>query len=83
MRNLTIDPFGDNVLSVSNIPGGAFTARHDTVKCAINSLILDSGIRADCEVFGVFRDLIPVNALAEEEGLQTGRAARVYFQTLE
>ena len=52
---------------------GAFTARHDTVKCAINSLILDSGIRADCEVFGVFRDLIPVNALAEEEGLQTGR----------
>ena len=26
-RNLTIDPFGDNVLSVSNIPGGSFTAR--------------------------------------------------------
>ena len=51
MRNLTIDPFGDNVLSVSNIPGGAFTARHDTVKCAINSLILDSGIRAG--VWGV------------------------------
>ena len=73
MRNLTIDAFGDNILSVSNIPGGAFTARHDTVKCAINSLILDSGIRADCEVFGVFRDLIPVEALNEEEGLQTGR----------
>ena len=73
MRNLTIDAFGDNILSVSNIPGGAFTARHDTVKCAINSLILDSGIRADCEVFGVFKDLIPVDALAEEEGLQTGR----------
>ena len=73
MRNLTIDAFGDNILSVSNIPGGAFTARHDTVKMAINSLILDSGIRADCEVFGMFRDLIPVEALAEEENLQRGR----------
>ena len=73
MRNLTIDAFGDNILSVSNIPGGAFTARHDSVKMTINSLILDSGIRADCEVFGLFRDLIPVEAMAEEEGLQTGR----------
>ena len=73
MRNLRIDAFGDNILSVSNIPGGAFTARHDTVKMAINSLILDSGIRADCEVFGMFKDLIPVEALAEEENLQRGR----------
>ena len=40
---------------------------------AINSLILDSGIRADCEVFGMFKDLIPVEALAEEENLQRGR----------
>jgi hypothetical protein len=73
MRNLTIDPFGDSILSVSNIPGGSFTARHDLVKGAINSLILDSGLRADCEVFGVFRDLIPSEALTEEEDLQTGR----------
>ena len=73
MRNLKVDIFGDNILSVSNIPGGSFTVRHDLVKGAINSLILDSGVRADCEVFGVFRDLIPVEALAEEEDLQTGR----------
>ena len=72
-RNLTIDPYGDNILSVSNIPGGAFTARHDLVKGTINSLILDSGVRADCEVYGAFRDLIPVEALTEEEELQTGR----------
>ena len=39
----------------------------------INSLILDSGIRADCEVFGLFRDIIPVEALNEEEGLRFGR----------
>ena len=43
------------------------------VKLAINSLIMDSGIRADCEIFGLFKDLIPVEALAEEETLQRGR----------
>ena len=32
MRDLTIDIYGDNILSVSNIPGGSFTARHDLVK---------------------------------------------------
>ena len=60
---------------MSNIPGGAFTARHDTVKMAINSLILDSGIRADCEVFGMFRDLIPVEGLAEEENLPASQTS--------
>ena len=39
----------------------------------INSLILDSSIRTDCEVFGAFRDLIPIEALNEEEDLQTWR----------
>ena len=48
-------------------------ARHDSVKMTINSLILDSGIRADCEVFGLFRDIIPVEALNKEEGLRFGR----------
>ena len=73
MRNLTIDAFGDNILSVSNIPGGSLTARHDMVKLALNSLIMDSGIRAECEIFGLFKHLIPVEALAEEETLQRGR----------
>ena len=43
------------------------------VKMTINSIILDSGIRADCEVFGLFRDIIPVEALNGEEGLRFGR----------
>ena len=30
-------------------------------------------MRADCEVYGLFRDLIPVEALGEEEDLQRGR----------
>ena len=73
MRGLTIDPYGDNILSVSNIPGGCMTARHDLVKTTISSLCLDSGLRADCEVFGVFRDLIPEDALGVEENLHRGR----------
>jgi hypothetical protein len=44
-RGLAIDPFGDNVLSVSNIPGGSFTARHDLVKTKLHDIILDSGLR--------------------------------------
>ena len=51
-RNLTVDPFGDNVSSVSNIPGGSFTARHDLVKTCINALCVDAGLRVGCEVFG-------------------------------
>ena len=30
-------------------------------------------MRAECEVYGLFRDLIPVEALGEEEDLQRGR----------
>ena len=60
-------------MSVSTIPRGTFTSRHDFVKMTINSLILDSSIRADCEVFGLFRDIIPVEALNGEEGLRFGR----------
>ena len=72
-RNLTVDPFGDNVSSVSNIPGGSFTARHDLVKTCINALCVDAGLRVECEVFGAFRDLIPVQALQEEEDVPEAR----------
>ena len=72
-HGLHIDMFGDNVMSVSNIPGDLFRKRHDTVKTVINSFCTTSGIRAECEVFGMFRDIIPVEALGEEEGLERGR----------
>ena len=60
-------------MSVSNIPGDLFRFRHDTVKTVLNSFCLTSNIRAECEVYGLFRDLIPVEALAAEEDLQSGR----------
>ena len=72
-HGLHIDNFGDNVMSVSNIPGDLFRIRHDMVKTVLNSFCLTSHLRAECEVYGLFRDLIPVAALGEEEDLQRGR----------
>jgi hypothetical protein len=72
-HGLSIDIFGDNVMSVSNIPGDLFRIRHDMVKTVLNSFCLTSHLRAECEVYGLFSDLIPVQALAEEEELQRGR----------
>ena len=72
-HGLHVDPFGDNVMSVSNIPGDLFRIRHDTVKTVINSFCLTSTIRAECEVYGIFRDLIPVQALEQEGELERGR----------
>ena len=43
------------------------------VKTVLNSFCLTSNLRAECEVYGLFRDLIPVAALGEEEVLQRGR----------
>ena len=67
-----MDPFGDNILSVTNIPGDHCRIRHDSIKMVLNSFCLTSNIRAECEVYGEFRDLIPVEALGEED-LQRGR----------
>jgi hypothetical protein len=73
-RGLVVDTFGDNLMSVRNIPGDSYRHRHDKVKTTINSLCLRSGIKAECEVFGAFRDLIPAQALdQQQDGLQRGR----------
>ena len=60
-------------MSVSNIPGDTFRTRHDTVKTVLNSFCTTSGIRAECEVYGLFKHLIPDKALDEESSLERGR----------
>ena len=52
-KGLLVDPFGTNVLSVSNIPGDHYRTRHDKVKTVIHSFCLTSGLTAECEVFGM------------------------------
>ena len=73
-RGLVVDRFGDNLMSVSNIPGDSFRHRHDKVKTVLNRFCLASTVRAECEVFGAFRDLIPGQALDQQQGgLERGR----------
>ena len=73
-HGMLVDTFGDNLMSVTNIPGDSFRHRHDKVKTVLNSFCLASNLRVECEVFGAFKDLIPVQALEQEdEGLQRGR----------
>lgn len=55
------------------MPGDTWRARHDMVKTAINSLCLWAKLPANCEVFGLFVDVIPVEALREDQELQRGR----------
>ena len=46
--------------------------RHDTVKTNINSLCIWSGVRTDCEVFGLFSHLIPAASFDNVVVLERG-----------
>ena len=53
-------------LNCAELPGDSWRHRHDTVKQALVSEMLVSKVVHDCEVYGVFDDLIP--AAAHEAG---------------
>ena len=59
-HSLKLDAYGDNV------PGDMFRIRHDTVNTYLDKYYLTSTIRAECEVYGMFKDLILVQALEQE-----------------
>jgi hypothetical protein len=73
-KGATIDRYGDSVMCCQEIPGDTWRKRHDVVK---QHLYLEAGLSkvpADCEVYGLFGDLLPA-ALQEVGGeLQWGRA---------
>ena len=64
-----MDPFGDNILSVTNIPGDHCRIRHDSIKMVLNRFCLTLELS---KVYGEFRDHIPLEALGKED-LQGGR----------
>ena len=71
-HGLHVEEFGYNVLSASNIPGDHCRTHHDSIK-----MVLTSNIRAECEDYGEFCELITVEALAlGDDELQQGRARR-------
>ena len=71
MPPLMVDTFGDNLLSMQKMPGDSYKNKHDKVKIVLNRLYLTSNIKAECEVFDAFRDLIPAQALEREGSTRT------------
>ena len=55
-----VDMFGDSVLC-QNLPGDGWRIRHDRIKQEIMSMLGWSGIVATCEVWGLFKHLVPQN----------------------
>ena len=71
---VAIDLFGDTIMTSHHIPGDSWRKRHDTVKQHVMAEAALAGIAADCEVYGLFSNLLPA-ALTEEGGeLQMARA---------
>ena len=70
-----IDQFGDAVMNCRYLPGDTWRHRHDTGKLAIVYECINAGLVHDCEVFGLFADLIPAQAVnSRGESLEWGRA---------
>jgi hypothetical protein len=70
-----IDQFGDAVMNCKYLPGDTWRQRHDTGKLAIVNECVNAGLVHDCEVYGLFADLIPAQAENHRgEDLQWGRA---------
>ena len=69
-----MDKFGDNILCCKEIPGDSWRHRHDEVKMALYREACLAKVPADCEVYGLFGDLLPAALLEEGGELQWGRA---------
>ena len=67
-----VGPHGDEIMC-AHLPGDSWRWRHDAVKLCIINICNDSKIRADAEVFGLFRDLIPPEVFQAGGELQYGR----------
>ena len=61
-----VDQFGDNVLC-EKLPGDGWRVRHDRIKTELMSMMSWSGLVATCEVWGLFKHLIPQESLESSE----------------
>ena len=65
-------PFADELMT-AHLTEDSWRHRHDSFKVAIVNMCNEARVPIDCEVFGVFRDLIPAALTAEGGELQFGR----------
>ena len=61
-----VDLFGDKVLC-ETLPGDGWRIRHDRIKQEVMSMLRWSGIVSTCEVWGLFKHLVPVDSLSRED----------------
>ena len=61
-----VDLFGDTVLC-QNLPGDGWRIRHDRIKQEIMCMMGWSGMTATCEVWGLFKHLVPMDRQGSEE----------------
>ena len=73
-RGKMIDKFGDAVMCCNDICGDTWRRRHDIVKQQIVTEATLANLPIDCEVYGLFSDLLPANLQLEGGELQWGRS---------
>ena len=69
---VVIDVFGDAIMNCKHLRGDTWRQRHDTGKLAIVNECVNAGLRHDCEVYGLFADLIPAQAMARDKNYNGG-----------
>ena len=73
-KAVTIDRYGDAVMNCDDLPGDSWRHRHDTVKTALVTECIDAKLPHDCEVYGLFSDLLPAATEADGGELEWGRS---------
>ena len=71
-RGAVVGPFGDE-LNCSRLPGDSWRTRHDSLKVVLTNMCNEARVKVDCEVFGLFRDLIPAELAGPGGELQFAR----------
>ena len=64
-----VGQFGDEVMTAT-LPQDTWRTRHDSLKVVMVNIANEARVPIDCEVFGLFRDLIPAEIM--EEGGELG-----------
>ena len=73
-RGEIIDQYGDTVMNCNDLPGDSWRHRHDSGKMAITTECYDAKLPVDCEVYGLFSDLLPAAAEGHGGDLEWGRS---------
>ena len=73
-RGVEVDNYGDAIMNCSGLPWDSWCHRHDTVKTAIATACFEARLPVDCEVYGLFSNLIPAREQAPGGDLEWGRA---------